>query len=126
LLNGFWILFSTHLGNTDMLARTLTDILWMGSPALRRWGKSDVGKVYYSLLIPFSLWVLIAVRLPPMTLFKVMGNMAGLIMVISSVQIFWVNRKFLPREIRVPWREWMLLACSLFYLFFLVQLFLGK
>ena len=26
LLNGFWILFSTHLGNTDLLVRTVTDL----------------------------------------------------------------------------------------------------
>ena len=27
LLNGFWILFSTHLGNTDVLVRTVPDTL---------------------------------------------------------------------------------------------------
>jgi len=33
-----------------------------------------------------------------------------------------VNRKFLPREIRVPWREWALLGAALFYLFFAIKL----
>src|SRR5581483_7416784 len=32
LINGFWILFSTHLGNTDVLVRTTADILWASSP----------------------------------------------------------------------------------------------
>ena len=33
LLNGFWILYSTHLGNVDCLVRTAVDILWSASPA---------------------------------------------------------------------------------------------
>ena len=37
LLNGFWILFSTQLGNTDLLIRTITDIVWVGSSKVRAW-----------------------------------------------------------------------------------------
>ncbi|MGH9429040.1 MAG: Nramp family divalent metal transporter [Terriglobia bacterium] len=37
LLNGFWILFSTQLGNTDILVRTVTDILWVANPRARAW-----------------------------------------------------------------------------------------
>jgi hypothetical protein len=45
--------------------------------------------------------------------------MAGLVLVISGVQIFLVNRRFLPRALRpAPWREVGLLACSVFYAFF--------
>jgi len=55
----------------------------------------------------------------PFELFKVLANMAGLVMVIACVQIFLVNRRFLPRAIRPrPWREAGLLACSAFYAFF--------
>ena len=31
LFNGFWILFKTQLGNTDILVRTITDAVWMSS-----------------------------------------------------------------------------------------------
>jgi hypothetical protein len=38
---------------------------------------------------------------------------------IAGVQIFLVNRRFLPRVVRPPlWRELGLLACSAFYAFF--------
>ena len=37
LLNGFWVLFSTHLGNTDILMRSVTDIIWAANPKARRW-----------------------------------------------------------------------------------------
>ena len=35
LFNGFWILFKTQLGNTDILVRTITDAAWMASPGAR-------------------------------------------------------------------------------------------
>ena len=37
LFNGFWILFKTQLGNTDILVRTITDAVWMSSPRARAW-----------------------------------------------------------------------------------------
>jgi hypothetical protein len=45
--------------------------------------------------------------------------MAGIVLLIAGVQIFLVNRRFLPRAVRPPlWRELGLLACSGFYAFF--------
>ena len=35
LFNGFWILFKTQLGNTDILVRTITDAAWMSSQRAR-------------------------------------------------------------------------------------------
>jgi hypothetical protein len=55
----------------------------------------------------------------PFQLFKVLANMAGIVLVIAGVQIFIVNRRFLPRAVRpAAWRELGLLACSGFYAFF--------
>jgi hypothetical protein len=45
--------------------------------------------------------------------------MAGVVLAIAGVQIFLVNRRFLPPALRPPrWREAGLLACSLFYAIF--------
>ena len=55
----------------------------------------------------------------PFTLFKILANMAGLVLLIGGIQIFLVNRRFLPAAVRPPrWREFGLLACSGFYAFF--------
>ena len=35
LFNGFWILFKTQLGNTDVLVRTTADAVWMAHPRVR-------------------------------------------------------------------------------------------
>jgi hypothetical protein len=123
LLNGFWILYSTHLGNTDILVRTLTDILWVGRPELRARFKNRVALLYYLLLAAFTLWAFYAVTMAgPFTLFKALANVAGLVLTIAGVQVLIVNRTLLPRELRPPlWREALLLACTLFYGFFTVR-----
>ena len=126
LLNGFWILFSTHLGNTDLVIRTVTDLLWVGSTRVRAWRGGRVRMIYYGLLFAFSLWGFAAVRLAgPFLLFTIMANVAGFVLAFSGLQILIVNRKFLPRELRPPlWREVMLVACVAFYSFFVLRLVL--
>ena len=119
LFNGFWILFKTQLGNTDIVVRTITDALWMASPRARE-GKLGIRGIYYTLLFMFSVWGIFVIRMAsPFQLFKILANMAGLVLLIGGIQIFLVNRRFLPRAVRPPlWRELGLLACSAFYAFF--------
>ena len=118
LFNGFWILFKTQLGNTDVLVRTTADALWMSHPRVH----SGVGirVVYYGILALFSVWGVVAIRsASPFQLFKVLANVAGLVLVIAGIQIFRVNRRFLPAAVRPPlWREAGLLLCVAFYAFF--------
>lgn len=119
LFNGFWILFKTQLGNTDILVRTITDAVWMSSPRARE-STHSIRAIYYGILIAFSVWGAFVIRsASPFQLFKVVANMAGLVLAVAGVQIFIVNRRFLPRALRAPgWREAALLACSAFYAFF--------
>ena len=96
LFNGFWILFKTQLGNTDILVRTVTDALWMSSSRAREW-KRGIRAIYYGILLVFSVWGIFAIRsASPMTLFKILANMAGFVLAIAGVQIFLVNRRFCP------------------------------
>ena len=45
--------------------------------------------------------------------------MAGIVLLIAGVQIFLVNRRFLPKALQPAWwQEAGLLACSAFYAFF--------
>jgi Mn2+/Fe2+ NRAMP family transporter len=117
LLNGFWILFSTQLGNTDVLVRTLTDTLWTASSRVRSWREGSIARVYYTLLLVFTAWGLVAVHLgTAMQLFKYLATMAGIIMAIASVQLYLVNTRLLPRELQPSWwRKAALLICSLAY-----------
>jgi hypothetical protein len=119
LFNGFWILFKTQLGNTDILVRTVTDCAWMASRRARAW-TGGIRIIYYGILLVFSLWGILAIRsASPFKLFTILANVAGVVLAIGAVQIFIVNRRFLPRAVRpAAWREWVLLGCSAFYAFF--------
>ncbi len=123
LLNGFWILFSTHLGNTDLLVRTVTDLTWTGSARARRWARGQASLIYYAVLAAFSCWAVYTMRLAgPFALFKVMANVAGFVMAVAGVQILIVNRRFLPRALRPPlYREALLVLCVCFYGFFALR-----
>lgn len=117
LICGVWVLFSTQLGVVDGVPRAITDILWSGSPAVRRWRGGDVRAVYYAVLAAFAVWGCIALNLArPLTLIIIGANVAGVTMVIASAHTLIVNRMLLPRELRPSrWREAALLGCTLFY-----------
>ena len=122
LLNGFWVLFSTHLANTDVLIRTITDILWVGSPRVRSWRGGEISYVYYALLAGFTGWAMVVVNFADvMQLMTVMGNIAGLVLAAASIQILVVNNRLLPKPVRPGWvPKLFLLACCLFYSGFFV------
>ena len=105
LFNGFWILFKTQLGNTDILVRTITDAVWMAGGRARD-PKRSIRAIYYGILIAFSVWGAIVIRTAsPFQLFKVLANVAGIVLAVAGVQIFLVNRRFLPPAVRAPrWR----------------------
>lgn len=115
LLNGFWILFSTHLGNTDTLVRMVTDIIWVGSRRQRK--AESVGRIYYTLLILFSVWGMITTHWgTAMMLFQALGVVASLVLALGALQILRVNTCLLPFELRPPfWIRAGLIACAGFY-----------
>ena len=120
LLNGFWILFSTQLGNTDIMVRTATDVLWLASSRVRSWRGGDVRAMYYTFLFAFSIWGGVTLWWGHgAKMFNVLANIAGFVLGIAGIQVFLVNRRFLPPPLRAPyWREVLLLGCSAFYIFF--------
>ena len=77
-------------------------------------------RVYYTILAVFTGWALVAVFAgTPMQLFTVLANVAGLVLAIAGVQVFLVNRRFIPRNLQASWwRNAGLLLCSAFYAFF--------
>ncbi len=117
LLNGFWLLFKTNLGDTDILVRTVTDILWIASPKLRARPRLTISRLYYGLLALFTLWFIVGVNWGnALTLFKVMGNVASPVLAFAAIQILLVNTRLLPVELRPRlWRRAALVLCTLFY-----------
>ncbi|HEU4433066.1 MAG TPA: Nramp family divalent metal transporter [Pyrinomonadaceae bacterium] len=120
---GVWLLFKTQLDILDAMSRAITDILWTGSARIRAWRGGDVRVVYYVTLGIISLWGIIAMRLTqPIILLALGANMAGIVFIISSIHLLYVNTRLLPVELRPPlWRRLALVALALFYGFFLTM-----
>jgi hypothetical protein len=122
-LLGAWLLFKTQLDLTEAMVRSITDILWTGSRRVRTWRGGDVRAVYYSVLGVAVLWGIIALRLAaPIILLQLAANVAGVIFVVSSLHLLYLNTRLLPRELRPPlWRRATLVAMALFYGFFVTH-----
>jgi Mn2+/Fe2+ NRAMP family transporter len=95
-LLGVWILFKTQLDILEGMTRAVTDILWTGSRRIRSWRGGDVRVVYYGVLIVVSLWGIVALRLTqPIVLLTLSANMAGIVFIISSLHLLYVNTRLL-------------------------------
>ena len=120
---GVWILFKAQLDILEGMTRAITDILWTGSARIRAWRGGDVRFVYYSVLALISVWGIIALGLTqPIILLALSANMAGIVFIISSLHLLYVNTRLLPVALRPPlWRRLALVALSLFYGLFLTM-----
>jgi Mn2+/Fe2+ NRAMP family transporter len=122
-----WVLFKTQLDILEGTTRSMTDMLWSGSRRIRKWRGGDVRLIYYTILVAAVIWGLIALRLTqPIVLLQLSANVAGLVMVISSIHILYVNTKLLPRELKPPmWRRASLIGMAVFYAFFVYLWLMG-
>lgn len=120
---GAWVLFKTQLDQLEGMTRAITDILWTGSSRVRGWRGGDVRAVYYGVLAVVVLWGIIALALAqPFFLLQISANMAGLVLVIGSLHLLYVNTRLLPEHVRPPmWRRAALVFMALFYGFFVIR-----
>jgi hypothetical protein len=97
--------------------RSITDILWTGSPGVRAWRGGDVRKVYYTVLAIAVAWGIVAMRLAqPIVLLKLGANTAGVVLVVSSLHLLYINTRLLPPHVRPPmWRRVALVVTAIFY-----------
>jgi hypothetical protein len=124
---GAWILFKSQLDLLEGMVRAVTDILWTGSRRIRAWRGGDVRAVYYGVLAAVVLWGVIALRFAqPIVLLQLAANVAGVVFVVASLHLLYLNTRLLSRELRPPpWRRAALVGMALFYGFF-VTLSLGS
>jgi hypothetical protein len=117
---GAWLLFKTQLDCVEGMTRSITDILWTGSARVRTWRGGDVRAVYYTVLIVVVAWGIIALRLAaPVMLLQIGANIAGVVFIIASLHVLYLNTRVLPAHLRPPaWRRVALVAMALFYAFF--------
>jgi hypothetical protein len=114
---GAWLLVKTQLDILEGTVRALTDLLWTANARVRQWRGGDVRVVYYLVLGVVVAWGLVALRLAqPIFLLQLGANMGGIVMMVSSLHVLYVNMTLLPVALRPPmWRRVMLVVMSCFY-----------
>lgn len=117
---GAWILFKTQLDVIEGMTRSITDILWTGSARVRRAVDGDARAVYYAVLGVVVVWGIVALKLAqPVMLLQIGANIGGVVFVICSLHLLYLNVRVLPEALRPPaWRRAALVGMALFYGFF--------
>lgn len=120
LLNGFWILLSTQIGQLESFVRTTTDILWSNNEGIRNAAGGDVRKVYYPILLGICLLGMVLINFgAPLALIIIGAFISGVNFVVLGIHTLVVQKRFLPRELQPPvWRKAVLAAMVLFFGFF--------
>jgi hypothetical protein len=121
-LLGVWILFKTQLDIIEGTTRSATELLWSANARVRKWRGGDVRAVYYTVLGIIVSWGIVALGLAaPLLLLQIGANVAGVVLVVASLHVLYLNTRLLPVELRPPlWRRVALVAMALFYSFFAV------
>jgi uncharacterized protein YhhL (DUF1145 family) len=121
-LLGVWILFKAQLDIIEGTTRSVTELLWSANARIRAWRGGDVRAVYYAVLGVIVVWGMIAFNLAqPIMLLKISANVAGLVLIVASLHVLYLNTRLLPRELRPPlWRRAALVCMAVFYGFFVV------
>lgn len=127
LLIGFWILFSTQLGSTDMIVRTLVDLFWQASEKIRNWAKGEIKKVYYSVLTFIAIWTIIAFVLSyvfnivPLAWILLVANISNIVLGVAGLATIYMNTRWLPKEIRPSiWINLLLFIGVIFWFTFAI------
>jgi len=123
LFTGFLIIWFTLLQALDHTTRRWTDILWTGSKFARNAaGAAGVKRIYYGIAFTYAIIncvVLLANTLigkTPMEIVLLTAVSQGFATGVTAVHTMYVNRRFLPKELKAPlWREIGLILCALFY-----------
>ncbi|MEM2501592.1 MAG: Nramp family divalent metal transporter [Acidilobaceae archaeon] len=125
LVVGFWVLYSTQLGLTELVVRTATDILWTMSSKIRELTRNDVRKVYYTLLAFMTLWIITSyilfyiLKINPLLASALVANMSNIVYPLTVLANLYINIKYLPKEIKPsPIIVAILLVGTIFWLTF--------
>ena len=73
--------------------------------------------MYYTVLAAVVVWGIIALKLAaPVMLLQIGANIAGLVFIIASMHVLYLNTRILPVALRPPmWRRVALVCMALFY-----------
>jgi hypothetical protein len=104
LLCGFLVLYPGQILAGDVISRRWTDIIWTSSSRARRLEGHQVIYIYYTILLIYAGWGLIALSLfDPLQIAKIGAVLMNVAMGFSAFHTLYVNHTLMPRELRPNW-----------------------
>lgn len=118
LFVSFLVLAPNAVLGGDLVARMWTDLLWIGSPALRKQGEENVWRVYYTLLAIYAVWGFFTLALlNPLQIATLSAVLMNVALGGSAFHTLYVNRTLLPEPLRPNLlMQAGLLVCGVFFL----------
>lgn len=104
LFCGFLCLGPTMASSIDGIVRRWVDVFWTSSSALRKWDTREIKKLYFTVLLGYSVFGLIMLSLQkPVQLVTVATNIFNFALGFSCWHTLAINMTLLPRELRPGW-----------------------
>ena len=119
LLCGFIVLAPGQVSDIDGIIRRWTDVIWTGAGRVQKLEGGQVRYVYFTIMVLYCLWGLIALRLTPdpLVLAVVTGTLRNIGLGATSLHALIINRRLLPKPLQPGWFLQLGLVCS--FVFFL-------
>jgi hypothetical protein len=123
LFVGLMVFLPSQMAIVDDFARRWTDIIWSSTPRIRaKMQPHQASRIYYILLGSYVLWSFIAATIflmfgnAPTLMVLVIANLNNVALGLTSFHVLYINRKFLPPQLRPKWYNQLgIAACGVFY-----------
>lgn len=120
---GLLVLLPSQMSIAEDISRRWTDAIWSANSRVRKQMQGgQVKYIYYTILISYILWCLIALFIfsrfgTPKLMTLIIANLNNLAIGFTAFFVLWVNVRLLPRAIRPRWYQRAgMIACGTFYL----------
>jgi hypothetical protein len=120
---GLMVVLPSQMSIVDEFSRRWTDIFWSGVPAVRaRMRGESAWVLYYAILGCYLLWSVACAAVfnrygTPKLMTVVIANLNNVSIGVTSVHLWWINRRLLPPAVRPRWYSQAgVLLCGAFYL----------
>ena len=123
LFVGLMVFLPSQMAIVDDFARRWTDIIWSSTPRIRaKMQPHQASRIYYILLGSYVVWSFIAATIflmfgnAPTLMVLVIANLNNVALGLTSFHVLYINRKFLPPQLRPKWYNQLgIAACGVFY-----------
>lgn len=120
LFAGLAVMLPSQMSIVDDISRRWTDAIWTAVPQVRNtFRDNQVQWIYYTILTIYVFWSFIFAYFlaTPRMMTIILANLNNVAIGITSLQLLWINRTLLPKELRPRWYHACgLIACTAFYL----------